>query len=158
MLTAAAKSICPAGAAVGFVAAGFGGPLAAGGRGAVGTGGLPGILGAGFAATGGAVGFGLAATGGGGLPARELPGRELAGDSEGEAEAGVVFFQGAADPFAGTIPGNTETGFALTSAEIDDTATLAAEGIDLGTAGPGGDTLRGGGGGAGAAAAGTSSR
>ena len=92
---------------------------AAGGRDAVGTGGLPGTLGApGFAPTGGGAGLGFEATGGGGacLPANELPGLECAGvlscEDPFDSAAGMFFFQGVADPFAGIIPGKTDTGFA----------------------------------------------
>jgi hypothetical protein len=89
-------------------------------------------------ATGGA-GFGFAAIGGAGF----APGA-------GEAE-GVVFFHGAADPFDGAIPGNTDTGFADASAvsgEARPTAAFAGAGF-----------ARGGGGGAAAAAgAGAGSR
>lgn len=95
------------------------------GLGALGTGGLPGTLGAGFDARAGGGGFGLAATGGGGLGAEELDGRELSEDSA----ADNVFFQGVADPFAGPMPGKTETGFAFALAVTDWTETLAAVGV-----------------------------
>jgi len=83
-------------------------------------------------------GLGLAATGGGAFEA----GRELASELEG------VIFQGVADPLPGTIPGKTETGFAV---------ALAVEGV-ISTLGTG--PLLGGGGAAGGAGAlcGTSSR
>ena len=59
--------------------------------------------------------MGLFATGGGGgLPARELPGREVAGVVTLELFAvfATDFFHGVADPFDGAIPGNTATGLA----------------------------------------------
>lgn len=142
-LTAAARSIWPG-------AAGFGPPpaveagLAAGvGRAAVGTGGLPGLE-----ATGGG-GFGFAPTGGGALAPIV---REPDGEPPFEAPVeGVLFFQGAAVPFAAAIPGNTETGFALEFAAI---GLAAGVGTALGAEG------RGGGGGPGTCLgfAGTSSR
>lgn len=137
----------------------------------MGTGGLPGALGApGLLATGGAGGFGLFATGGGGgFPASELPGREFVGvlsAAEPFVDDGA-FFQGVAEPFAGIIPGKTDTGLAEASATTDFGAFLA-----VGAAGAGGTADArfapapgaggGGGGGGGAAAAfgfgGTSSR
>ena len=85
--------------------------------------------------------FGLDATGGGagfGLFARELPGREFAGvESLDESATAAVFFQGAAEPLAGIIPGNTETGLAFTSAARDFTGVAAGFGVDA-TAGGGG--------------------
>lgn len=70
-------------------------------------------------------------------------------------DSAAGFFHGVALPFDGPIPGNTETGFALTSAATDlatigAAGLLAAEGVGTGR--------RAGGGGAGAAFAGTSSR
>jgi hypothetical protein len=154
---------------------GLGAGGAAGGRDAVGTGGLPGALDVpGLLAIGGAGGFGLFATGGGGgFPARELAGRELAGVLSLEdplVAAGTVFFQGVAEPFAGAIPGKTDIGLAEASAATDFGNTFAAGAAEA--AGAGGTTEArftpapvpggGGGGGGGATAAfgfgGTSSR
>lgn len=96
----------------------------------------------------------------GGLVARELPGRELAGvDSLDVSTVFAAFFHGAAVPFAGIIPGNTETGLAFTFAARDFTgvgACLAA----VPAAGGGGWGRRAGGGGGGGAAlfGGTNSR
>lgn len=145
LLTAAARSICPPiidgcptflglleGTGVGRTAAGMGGLAVTG---------LPptgGFGEAGFAATGGA-GLGLEATGGGALT--------LAGVSEVPD-----FFQGAADPLAGTIPGNTDTGFADASAATDDARTFGAVGVGTGR------VLGGGGGAAGVTLGGTSSK
>lgn len=149
-LTAAARSSCPPTIAgfctdpglfeavgVGLLAVGIGGLAApglaptAGGLGA-----------AGFPATG--EGLGLDATGGGTLPA--------AGAGFAAFEAGALgFFHGVADPFAGAIPGNTDTGFADASAVTGVAATL---GVGVGA----GRVLGGGGGAAGAALGGTSSR
>jgi len=109
------------------------------GRGAVGIPGFP--LGVGFAATTGA-GLGLFATGGGGFAARELPGRELAGES---LDAVGVFFHGVADPFAGAMPGNADTGLA-------DASAITGAGLVTAFAGTG---RRAGGGGAAAAGGGT---
>ena len=79
----------------------------------------------GLAASGGGAGFGLVATAGG-FGARELPGRELAGDDSFDACAVLAFFfQGAAVPFAGIIPGKTETGLAFMSAARDFTGVGA---------------------------------
>ena len=155
MLTAAARSICPPTAAGFATPPGLAGGFATPGRGAVGIGGFPpatGGLGApGLLAKGGGVGLGLFATGGGGgLPARELPGREAAGVLALEPFAVVAgdFFHGVADPFDGAIPGNTATGFAEASA-VTGLATI------FGAAGaPGGRGAAGGGGGGGGAAAG----
>jgi hypothetical protein len=133
-LTAAARSSWPDGAVGAFPPPCLGGArgVDAAGLGAAGTGGLPGIFGApGFAANGGATGFGLTATGGGAFPvANELPGRELAAElSPNPLEEGV-FFHGVADPFAGPIPGKTDTGFALTSADTDLTIRFGALGVE----------------------------
>lgn len=121
---------------------------AGGGLGAEGTAGLPPIWGVipGLAPTGGGLGF--VATGGGGLEAKELEGRELAGELSPLAGA---FFQGVADPLALAIPGKTETGFA-------DGLAATAEGVILAVGA--GALLRGGGGGAAGAASsgGTSSK
>ena len=59
--------------------------------------------------------------GGGGFPAKELPGRDPAGEDpfESPEEARAGFFQGVADPLFATIPGNTETGLADASAVTD---------------------------------------
>ena len=93
----------------------------------------------GFTPTAG--GFGLAATGGA-FEAKGLGGRELASELEG-----IVFLR-VADPLLGTIPGKTETGFAV---------ALATEGV-ISTLG-GGAFLGGSGAGGGAGAlCGTSSR
>lgn len=169
----AARSICPPGAG------GLATPLvleaggAAGGLDALGTGGLPGALGApGLLPIGGAGGLGLFATGGGGgFPARELPGRELTGVlplDESFVAVDAVFFQGAAEPLEGVMPGNTATGLACMSAAMDLGVIFAVGAAGAGgitearlapVPGPGGG---GGGGGGGAAAAfglgGTSSR
>jgi len=123
-----------------------------GGLGATGIGGFaaPGLapaaggLGAeGFAVTGGALG--LEATGGTTLP--------LVGVTRSEAsDTGVEgFFHGAADPFEGTIPGNTAIGLAEASAVTEVGATL---GVGEGT----GRVLGGGGGAEGAALGGANSR
>lgn len=103
-----------------MAAATLGAPPTAGGRGAEGTGGLPGTFGAGLEPTaGGAGGFGLLAIGGGaGLLPITLDGLELDGESSAEDAAGD-FFQGAADPFADAIPGNTATGLAFAFALRD---------------------------------------
>lgn len=121
------------------------------GRGALGTGGLPGTLGAGLLAMGGA-GLGLLATGGGGFGASELPGRELAGESPDDDAVGV-FFHGVADPFAAAMPGNTDIGLADASAI---TGAPRAVLFAAGFAGTG--RLRAGGGGAASAATGAGSR
>lgn len=130
-LTRAARSICPAGAAGGFTPPPVLAGVAATGLEAVGTGGFPGALGVGLAPTGGGFaptgglaattgGLGLAATGGGALPAIELDGRELAGESSGvELVPVTVFFQGVAEPLAGAIPGKTATGLALALAATE---------------------------------------
>ena len=101
-------------------ALGFG--AAAGGLEAAGTGGFAPTFGGaaapGFAANGGGPGFGFGA-GGGALDTRELVGRELVGVVSCEdpfVPVDAVFFHGAADPFAGIIPGKTATGFADGSA------------------------------------------
>jgi hypothetical protein len=101
---------------------------------------------AGLAATG--RGFGLAATGGGALPPVGVDDLGLSV----EAEVGAIdFFQGVADPFAGAIPGNTDTGLADASAATD-------VGVAF-TVGIGAGLERGGGGGAaGAVFGGTNSR
>lgn len=134
------------------------------GLGAVGIGGLPGGLGTpGFEARGGADGLGLAATGGGGLPARELDGLELAGLSSDAVDD--TFFHGVADPLEGAMPGKTDTGLAEESAATDLMDCLADE-IGVGftegeadVAEGGGRRFGGGGGGGGAFAwGGTSSR
>jgi len=92
-------------------------------------GGLPGIFGPpGLAANGGA-GFGLAATGGGGLPANELAGLELAGEPPVLSLAVGAFFHGVAEPFDPPIPGKTATGFAPESANID-FARIGGFGVD----------------------------
>ena len=172
--TAAARSICPPGAAGLATPLTFGAGGAAGGLDAVGTGGFPGALGApGLLPIGGAGGFGLLATGGGGgFPARELPGRELAGVLSLDDPFVAVdrfFFQGVAEPFAAAIPGNTATGFAWISAAMDLGMIFAAEATGAGgttearfapAPGPGGGGGGGGGGGAVAALGlgGTSSR
>ncbi len=128
------------------------------GLGAVGTGGFPGALGVGFAATTGGLGF--AATGGGPLDAKELDGRELAGESSGVELLVGVFFHGVAEPFAAAMPGKTATGFAFAFAVRDATETFAWEDVTgvCFTPGAGGGALDlGGGGGAGAAAFGGTS-
>jgi hypothetical protein len=109
---------------------------------------------AGLAATGGA-GLGFVATGGGDLAAAGLPGREPAG-LESLSALWVAFFHGAAEPFAGAIPGKTETGLALASGATDLTTSAAA----LFAAGVGMGRRAGGGGGAGTSFGfgGTSSR
>jgi len=113
------------------------------GREAVGIGGFPGFVALGLAARGGAVGFGLVATGGGGFLAKELDGREFAGEPSEE----IVFFQGVAEPFPGTIPGKTETGLADASAVKDCATGLeAADGVGFMAAGGATDLLGGGGG------------
>ena len=76
----------------------------------VGTGGFPGTLG--LAPTGGGAGLGFAATGGGGFDPTVLVGREGMGLESLESDAATFFFQGAADPFAGIMLGNTATGLA----------------------------------------------
>jgi hypothetical protein len=162
---AAAKSICPAGAAAGLAAPPGRGGAADVGRGAEGTGGFPGALGApGFDATGGAGGFVLAATGGGALP-NVLEGLEGAGELFSEAafdvEAAAGFFHGAAEPLAGAIPGNTDTGLAEASAARDLTGAFgvgAATGFGVAAAAgaDGGGLLPAGGGGGGGGAALTS--
>ena len=72
-----------------------------------------------------------------------------------------VFFQGAVDPFAGTMPGNTETGFAEAFA-VNEWATVFAVATGglaaTGAAGAGLVLCGGGFGAAGGAAGGTSSR
>lgn len=137
------------------------------GRGAVGTGGLPGIFGGapGLAATGGAGGFGLVATGGGGpglLPI-VLDGRDPIGvvpPEESSPPEEMLFFHGAAEPLEGAIPGKTDTGLAEAFAATD--LRAAAEGVGFpgaaaagaeGAAGDagGGRRAAGGGGGGGAA-------
>jgi len=146
------------GAGVGLVAVGTGGrPGGFGGAGLEATGGG----GAGFFPTGGA--------GGGGFAPTALVGLEVAGVVP--ADTFSVFFQGAAVPLGGAIPGNTDTGFAEASAVRDCTgilgccctcgavgfgATAGAAGGARGRRGAGG----GAGGGAGAAFGfgGTSSR
>ena len=133
------------------------------GLGAVGIGGFPGIFGApGFAPTGGGLGF--AAMGGGTL-FKELFGREPAGlDPPESPPLACAFFHGAAEPFAGPIPGNTDTGleeeFAATDFNADALGVVEVEAPpDVGGAG---GLLPAGGGGGGAGAAfglcGTSSR
>lgn len=93
-----------------MTAPGRGAVGAGGGLVALGTGGLPGNFGAvGLEATGGG-GAGFFPTGGGGGLAPVLDGREFIG--VGPAEATGAFFHGAAVPLDGTIPGNTDTGFA----------------------------------------------
>lgn len=162
-LTAAARSNCPPGAA-GFAnppALGFGAPPP--GLDATGTGGLPPTLGGtlGLLATGGGgpgLGFGA---GGGGFDAIELVGLELTGVLSVdeplalEDNAACVFFQGAADPLAGIIPGNTATGFAEGSATTDFVAGFTAgAAATAGAAGAaGGRRAAGGGGGGGGAGA-----
>lgn len=151
-LTAAAKSNCPDGGASLEAPTLCGAVFPAEGRAAVGIGGLPGGLAApGFAATGGGVALGFAATGGGALPP-ELTGREFAGVISAESLAEPAgFFQGAAEPFEGTIPGKTATGLADTSAAIDltDIATLGAAGVEDAVGADGGGLRDGGGGGGG---------
>jgi hypothetical protein len=100
-----------------LTAPGRGAVGAGGGLVALGTGGLPGNFGAvGLEATGGG-GAGFFPTGGGGgLAPAVLDGREFIG--VGPAEATGAFFHGA-DPLDGTIPGNTDTGFAEASAVRD---------------------------------------
>lgn len=155
LLTAAARSIWPAGAALGFAA-----PP---GLGAVGGGGLPPPgLGAGgfgdtpgFAASGG--GFGLFAMGGGPLAPMELPGLELTGvvSVELPVDPPSGFFHGAANPLEGAIPGKTATGLAdafaamdvLDALTIGTAAGLGAVGAGAG-AGAGMGRRPGGGGGA----------
>jgi len=99
----------------------------------------------------------LATGGGGGLPARELAGLELAGELSSEPlDAATVFFQGVAEPFAGVMPGKTDTGLAETSAEIC-FATIFDAAEETGAAGTAEALLApapGGGGGGGGAAAG----
>lgn len=134
------------------------------GRAAVGIGGFPGGLAApGFAATGGGGAFGFAATGGGAFTPTELEGREFAGVISAESLVKPAgFFQGAAEPFEGIMPGKTATGLADTSAAIDLTviATLGAAGVEDTVGTDGGGLRAGGGGGAGGprGALGTSSR
>lgn len=170
-LTTAAKSSCPEGAEGLDTPPGFGFGAAAGGLEAAGTGGLAPTFGGapGFAAKGGGPGFGFGA-GGGPLDASELTGREFVGVvslDDPFVPIDAVFFQGAADPFEGTIPGKTATGFADGSAVIGFGNVLAVEAVGVtgvtGAAGAVGGTRRppgGGGGGAGAALGfgGTSSR
>lgn len=157
-LTAAARSICPGAAPGGLTPPpGRGGPAVETGLGAVGTGGLPGF---GFAATGGGAGLGFVATAGG-LGANELPGRELAGVLSADASvAAAVFFHGVADPFAGIIPGKTDTGLAWTSAAKDFTGVGDGFVVAPDEGGVGCGRRAGGGGGGGVAAlfGGTSSR
>ena len=169
-LTTAARSSCPAGAAGFDKPPAFGFGAAAGGLDADGTGGFPPTFGGagapGFAAKGGGPGFGFGA-GGGAFDASELLGRELVGvvsTEEPFVPVDAVFFQGAADPFAGIIPGKTATGFAEGSAVIGfgkvlDAAGAAGAAAAAGATG-GGRRPAGGGGGAGAAFGfgGTSSR
>jgi hypothetical protein len=147
--TAAAKS--PFGPPKPPVAGGLDAPPDGVGRGALGTGGFPGTLGAGLLPTGG-VGFGLVATGGGGFGASELPGRELAGESSDDDAVGV-FFHGVADPLAAAMPGKTDTGLADALA-----VTGAARVVFEAAGGPGTALFRAGGGGAAAAGAGAGSR
>lgn len=116
LLTAAARSTCPG--AVGGLTADppcLGGAAGVG-LGAIGIGGFPPTFGAreGLAPTiGGAGGLGLLDIGGGTLPTETLKGLEFSCDSS------VVFFQGAAVPFAGLIPGKTETGLAKASETVE---------------------------------------
>lgn len=105
---------------------------------------------------------------GGGALFSELFGRETAGLEPPESfPLACAFFQGAADPFAGFMPGNTETGFedAFAASDLKD----AALGVGFGTAtgveeaaaaalGGAGGLLPTGGGGGGAGFGGTSSR
>ena len=123
-LTIAARSICPAGAGAAFAVPRVG-VLVAIGLGAVGIGGLPFVAVVGFAATGG---LGFAAIGGGCLePTAGVP---------DELTSWAAFLHGVADPFAGAIPGNTETGLELALA-----STLGAAGVGTGRrAGGGGGT------------------
>lgn len=96
--------------------------------------------------------MGFVATGGGGFPASELPGLEFPGES---LDAVGVFFHGVEDPFAGPMPGKTDTGFADASAVKGEARTVLVA-VAAGLAGTG--RLRAGGGGAAAAGAGASSR
>ena len=112
------------------------------GRGAEGTGGFPGTLGApGFAASAGAGGLNLVAAGGAGAGLVE------------EAASGC--FQGVAEPLDGAIPGKTDTGLADAIPPDALSVELApAVGMEGGGRRPGG----GGGGTAGLAVGGISSR
>jgi hypothetical protein len=145
-----------------LAAPGRGAVGAGGGLVAVGTSGLPGGLGAaGLEATGGG-GAGFFPTGGAGggifAPA-VLDGRETVGVVPGDMSR--VLFHGAAVPFDGAIPGNTDIGFAEASAERDCTWILGCcvcgavgLGATAGAAGgAGGRRATGGGAGGGAGAA-----
>ena len=105
------------------------------------------------------------------MDASELVGRELVGVVSREdplVPVEAVFFQGAADPLEGIIPGKTATGLADGSAvtglgNVRGVAWVAEAVEEIGAAGAAGGTRRpagGGGGGAGAALGlgGTSSR
>jgi hypothetical protein len=173
-LTAAARSNWPGAELLGLVAPGRGAVGAGGGLVAVGTGGLPGNLGAvGLEATGGggAGFFPTGGAGGGGLAPAVLDGREFIGVAPVEATG--AFFHGAAVPLDGAIPGNTDTGFAEAFAMRDCTLILACcvgaaagFGATIGAAagaggaegGAGGRRATGGGAGAAFGFGGTSSR
>jgi hypothetical protein len=101
------------------------------GLGAAGIDGFPPTLGVtpGLDAIGG-VGLGLLTKGGGALA------DVVADTCDPSVEAD--FFQGAAVPLAGAIPGNTETGFAEASGVTDDGMTLGAGGVLRGGACGGG--------------------
>ena len=111
-----------------------------------------------MAPTGGGPGLGFAATGGGGLPAAELDGLELAGVPELDVSVDAAgFFHGAAEPLPAAMPGKTDTGLALTLAVTDCRATLAlgagaAAGLATGVVAAGTGRLAGGGGGGGGGA------
>ena len=163
-LTAAARSIWPGAAPTGALAPppGRGGAACTPetGRGAVGTGGFPGTFG--FEATGGGAGFGFVATGGGLFPI-VLAGREPPGLESVESDE-MFLFHGAAEPFAGAMPGNTATAFACASAWTALSGVALTAGAELSPPAPGiGGDLRPAGGGGGCAWAafglgGTSSR
>ena len=123
-LTAAARSIWPGAEPLGLTAPGRDADGAGVGLVAVGTGGLPGSFGApGLEATGGGgAGFFPTGGGGGGFAPTALDGLEAAGVVP--ADASSVLFHGAAVPLDGTIPGNTDTGFAEASAVRDCTGIL----------------------------------
>lgn len=136
------------GAAAGLDATGIGGLAPTLGGGAP-----PGLL-----ARGGGPGFGFGA-GGGGFDAKELAGRELTGvlsvDEPFNVElVDACFFQGAAEPLAGTMPGNTATGLACGSAMTDFPVALTAGAAGAAGCIDGGRRLAAGGGGGGGGGAG----
>ena len=108
------------------------------GLGAVGIGGFPPTLGVteGLApTTGGAGGLGLLDRGGGGtLPVDTLEGLEFSCKS---SDVEGIFFQGAAVPLAGFIPGKTDTGLAEAFATVDVGTIFGAGGVFRGGAGGG---------------------